>query len=51
VTYLWKALDKGYNFALDLISIRGLHRVMGPKVAKVPVVGISKLPLGSPETK
>jgi hypothetical protein len=24
-TYLWKDLDKGYNFALDLISIKGLH--------------------------
>jgi hypothetical protein len=24
---------------------------MGPKVAKIPVVGISRLPLGSPETK
>ncbi len=25
VTYHWKALDEGYNFALDLISIAGLH--------------------------
>jgi hypothetical protein len=25
VTYRWKALDKGYNFTLDLISIGGLH--------------------------
>jgi hypothetical protein len=24
-TYSWKALDEGYNFALDLISIGGLH--------------------------
>jgi hypothetical protein len=24
-TYPWKALDEGYNFALDLIVIRGLH--------------------------
>jgi hypothetical protein len=24
-TYYWKALDDGYNFSLDLISIRGLH--------------------------
>jgi len=24
-TYCWKVLDKGYNFVLDLISIRGLH--------------------------
>jgi hypothetical protein len=25
-TYHWKALDKGYNFALDHISIGGLHK-------------------------
>ncbi len=25
VTYIWKALDKGYNFASDLISIGALH--------------------------
>jgi len=24
-TYHWKDLDKGYNFSLDFISIRGLH--------------------------
>jgi hypothetical protein len=24
-TYRWKALNEGYNFALDLISIGGLH--------------------------
>jgi hypothetical protein len=24
-TYHWKALDEGYNFVLDLISIGGLH--------------------------
>jgi hypothetical protein len=24
-TYRWKAFNKGYKFALDLISIRGLH--------------------------
>jgi hypothetical protein len=23
--YRWKTLDKGYNFALDIIAIRGLH--------------------------
>jgi hypothetical protein len=33
-TYCWKALDEGYNFALDLISIGGLHRKLcAPKVA------------------
>jgi hypothetical protein len=24
-TYRWKDLDKGYNFALEFISIRSLH--------------------------
>ncbi len=24
-TYRWKALDKGHNFTLELISIEGLH--------------------------
>jgi hypothetical protein len=24
--YHWKALDKGYKFALNLTSIRGLHK-------------------------
>jgi len=24
-TYRWKAFDKGYNFALDLISFEGFH--------------------------
>jgi len=48
----WKALDKSYNFALDLISIRGLHaKLWGPKVARVPTLVISGLPLGSPGTK
>jgi hypothetical protein len=51
-TYCWKALDKGYNFALDLISIWGLHtKLYTPKVAGVRVVRISRLSVGSPETK
>jgi hypothetical protein len=46
-TYHWKALDKGYNFSWDLISIGGLHaKLWGPKVARVPI-----LPNGSPGTK
>jgi hypothetical protein len=50
--YHWKALDEGYNFALDLISIRGLHaKLWRPKVAGVPTLAISGLPLGSPGTK
>jgi len=49
VTYLWKSLDKGYNFALDLNSIRGLHtKLWGSKVAKVPTLGILGLAFGSP---
>ncbi len=51
-TYRWKALDKVYNFASDLIAIGGLHRKLcALKAPRVPVVGISGLPLGSPETK
>jgi hypothetical protein len=51
-TYRWKALDKGYNFALDLISIEGLHKKLwAPKVAGIPTMRISGLPLGSPKTK
>jgi hypothetical protein len=35
-TYRWKALDEGYNFALDFISIGGLHaKLWAPKVAGV----------------
>jgi hypothetical protein len=52
VTYHWKALDKGYNFALDLISIKGVHiELWTPKFVEVLVVGISGLPLRSPRTK
>jgi hypothetical protein len=52
MTYCWKALDKGYNFALDLILIRGLHaKLWGLKVARVPTLAISRLPLGNPGTK
>jgi hypothetical protein len=51
-TYRWKDLDENYNFALDLIAIGGLHvRLCAPKVAGIPVVEISGLPLGSPKTK
>jgi hypothetical protein len=52
VTYHWKALYKGYNFALDLISIEGLHvKLWGPKVVRVLTLGILGLPNGSPKTK
>jgi hypothetical protein len=51
-TYCWKSLDEGYNFVLDLIPIKGLHKTLWPrKVVGVPILGISGLPLGSPETK
>jgi len=48
----WKALDEGYNFALKLISIRGLHtKLRARKVVRIPIVRISRLSLGSPGTK
>jgi hypothetical protein len=51
-TYHWKALDEGYNFSLDYISIWGLlAKLWGSKVAGVPTWAISGLPLGSPGTK
>jgi hypothetical protein len=38
----WKALDKGYNFALELISIKGMHKkVWASKFARVPISRIS----------
>jgi hypothetical protein len=52
VTYLWKDLDERYNLALNLISIGGLHtKLWAPKVTWVLVLGILRLPLGSPGTK
>jgi hypothetical protein len=51
-TYRCKALDEGYNFALDLIVIEGLHKKLcALKVAGVPADAISGLPLESPRTK
>jgi len=44
--------DKGYNFVLDLISIKGLHtKLCSPKVVGVPTLAISRLTFGSPKTK
>ncbi len=52
MTYCWKALDEGYNFASDLISIIGLHaKLWHPKVARVPTLAILGFPFGSPGTK
>jgi hypothetical protein len=51
-TYRWKTLDKGYNFASDFISIRGLHtKLWACKVVKVPTLGISGPHLGAPRQK
>jgi hypothetical protein len=51
-TYYCKDFNKSYNFALDLIAIGGLHtKLWGPKVVGVSTLGISRLPLGSSETK
>jgi hypothetical protein len=37
-TYRWKALDEGYNFVLDLTSIKGLHKKLWTfKVARVQI--------------
>jgi hypothetical protein len=51
-TYCWKALDEGYNFAIDLTSIKGLNtKLWASKVVGVPILGISGLPLMSLEKK
>jgi hypothetical protein len=51
-TYCWKTLNQGYNFALDHIAIGGLHaKLWAPKVTKVLVARILRLPLGSFGTK
>ncbi len=52
MTYRWKALDEGYNFASEFNLIRGLHtKLWGSKITRVPTLGISRLSFGSPETK
>jgi hypothetical protein len=51
-TYCWEALNKGYNFALNITLIKGLHtKLWASKVMGVPILGISRLPLGSLKTK
>ncbi len=49
-TYRWKVLDEGYNFVLNLTSIRDL-RSRAPKVMEVQTLRILRLPLGSRRTK
>jgi len=52
MTYCWKDLEKGYNFASNLISIGSLHaKLWGPKVSRVLTLGISRLAFGSPRKK
>jgi len=52
VTYCWKALNEGYNFALDLTSIGGLKtKLWASKVVGVPILKISGLQIKSFETK
>jgi len=49
---MWKELDEGCNFALDLILIGGLHtKLWGPKVTRIPTLGILGFPFGSLRTK
>jgi hypothetical protein len=51
-TYFQKDFDKGYNFALDLTSIKGLHtKLWARKVVRVPILGISGFQFGSLGTK
>jgi hypothetical protein len=51
-TYCWKALNEGYSFSSDLISIGSLHtKLWVSKVAEVPVLRILGLQLKSPKTK
>jgi uncharacterized membrane protein len=51
-TYYWKAPDKNYNFASNVISIGSFHtKLWAPKIVGIPILGISGLPFGSPETK
>jgi len=51
-TWHWKALDKSYNFALDLVLI-GLYsrEIWAPKVPGLQPGVVSRLQLGSPGKK
>jgi hypothetical protein len=49
---LLESFRRGYNFALEFNSIRGLHmKLWAPKVVEVPTLAISRLSLGSPGSK
>jgi hypothetical protein len=50
--HCWKALDEGYNFDSNLISIEGLHtKLWGPKIARILILAISRHLLESLKTK
>jgi len=43
-TYCWKARNEGYNIALDLTSVGGVHKKLwASKLVRVPITGISRL--------
>ncbi len=45
--YHLKALDEGYNFVSEFISIEGVHtKLWAPKVARIPTLRISDSHLG-----
>jgi len=46
-----KTLDKSYNCLRPHFNPRSTHKVIGPKIVGVPILAISGLPVGSPETK
>jgi len=53
---MWHTIGKsswqGLQLVSNLISIEGLHTILwAPKVARIPTLGISELPLGSHGTK
>jgi hypothetical protein len=51
-THCWKALEESYNFALDLVPIRGRGKKLWmPKVSGVQIRTVSGLHFGSPEKK
>ncbi len=51
-SYRWKALDKVYKFASNLISIGGLHKKLwASKVVGVPISRISRLPTWESQDK
>jgi hypothetical protein len=51
-TYCLKAIDKGYNFTLNLTLIGGLHtKLWASKVVGVSILRISRLQLGSLKRK